>query len=173
MFYFLKTVINNNWLRSHSLASETGDFGSNPRSCSLHSTTTRYHCSILSRKLGKAAGMTRRFISSRASAFYMYHELDKNLVVLFDFDVVSRYGFAVRAYDANGNVATPSNFATLVFPLQRSMEPTSASEPTTVESLPAAILAVIIIIAVAVVAASSGVFLYLYRKQHRGDASKA
>ena len=124
-------------------------------------------------ELGKAATMTRRFISSCASAFSMYHELDEDLAVLFYFDFVSRYGFAVRAYDANGNVATPSNVATLVFPLQRSEEPTSPSEPTAVESLPAAVLAAIITIAVAVVAASLGIFLYLYRKKHRGDTYKA
>ena len=140
---------------------------------------------------GKAAARARRFISFCVFAIRKHLKLDENLAFSFDFDVVSRYGFAVRAYDANGNVATPSNVASLVFPIQRLEEPTSTSEPTTAEhtttgteeiilpiaivdseSLPAAVLAVIIIIAVAVVAASVGMFVYFYRKKHRGDAYK-
>ena len=111
----------------------------------------------------------------------------------FDFDVVFRYGLAIRAYDANGNVATPSNVATLVFPIQISVEPTTGPtmEPTTVEpttigseeiiipvvivepeSLPAAVLVVIVISAVSVVAISFAIFLYFYHKKHRGDGYK-
>ena len=119
--------------------------------------------------------------------------MDEYLTFSFDYDVIFRYGFAIRAYDANGNVAIPSNVATLVFPIQTSVESTTGPtmEPTTVEpttigseeiiipvviveseSLPAVVLVVIVISAVAVVAISFAVFLYFYHKKHRGDAYK-